>query len=57
MDVESVTLVEVQQTKEQADKVRLSVFFILAYVVYLVLSFSILKWVSHFDFIYGLVKF
>jgi len=37
--------------------VRLSVYFIIAYLVFLVVSFIILKWVSKFDLIYGLMRF
>lgn len=36
---------------------RLSVYFILAYLVYLVVSFVILKFVAKFDLILGLVRF
>ena len=46
-----------EQTDEQADLVRLSVYFILAYLAYLVISFIILRFVSKFDLIYGLIRF
>lgn len=44
-------------TDEQTDMVRLSVYFIIVYLVYLVISFLILKWVSNFDLITGLIRF
>lgn len=44
-------------TAEQEDKVRLSVYFILAYLAYLATSFVILKYISKFDIILGLVRF
>ena len=37
--------------------VHLSVYFIIAYLAYLVISFIILKYVSNFDLILGLVRF
>ena len=46
-----------EQSEERADLVRLSVYFIIAYIVFLVLSFIILKCVSKFDLIYGLVRY
>ena len=36
---------------------RLSVYFIIAYLVYLIVSFIILKFVSRFDMVLGLVRF
>jgi hypothetical protein len=45
------------QTEEQEDKVRLAVYFILAYLAYLLVSYVILRCVSKFDLILGLVRF
>ena len=43
--------------KEREDKVKLSAYFILAYLGYLVVSFVILRFISRFDLILGLVRF
>lgn len=48
---------QVVQTEETADRVKLSVYFILAYLAYLIISFIILKWVAKYDLILGLVRF
>jgi len=45
------------QTAEQEDKVRLAVYFIVAYLAYIIVSYIILRCVSKFDLILGLVRF
>ena len=52
-----INRIEEQSSQEQEDKVRLSVYFILAYLGYLLISFIILKCVADFDLILGLVRF
>ena len=42
---------------EREDKVKLSVYFIIAYLAYLVISYIILRFVSKFDLILGLIRF
>ena len=43
--------------KESEDRVKLSAYFIIAYLGYLVVSWVILRFVSKFDLILGLVRF